>query len=174
MISETRPVKHCPTYLKLSSHGRTVDHCTYYWESCFEQCKGYFLPSKGNKLCVMCNETWSESSRVWNHVMASPTSQSLFTRDPQADPVPSSHREIEAQEPQCRRALLCLNLLPCLFSALSLPETCQSLLYTRPPQSAVSAFNLNTSFLREGCSPPFQCPLPVLDHQEHRRPQPPA
>lgn len=64
MISETRPVKHCPTYLKLSSHGRTVDHCTYYWESCFEQCKGYFLPSKGNELCVMCNETWSESSRV--------------------------------------------------------------------------------------------------------------
>lgn len=25
MISETRPVKHCPTYLKLSSRGRTVD-----------------------------------------------------------------------------------------------------------------------------------------------------
>lgn len=53
MISQTRPVKHCPTYLKLSSHGHIMDHCTYYWESCFEQCKGYFCSARETS-CVLC------------------------------------------------------------------------------------------------------------------------
>lgn len=65
MISETLPVKHCPTYLKLSSCGYIVDHCTYYWESCFEQWKGYFCPARETSCVFMCNETWSESSWVW-------------------------------------------------------------------------------------------------------------
>lgn len=110
MISETRPVKHCPTYLKLSSHGRTVDHCTYYWESCFEQCKGYFCPVRETS-CVLCVMKHGQRvARSRGHVMASPTSHCLpeILRQALCPPVIGSlkHKSLSVEEPCSKPAAL--------------------------------------------------------------------
>lgn len=47
----------------------TLGAPSYCWESCFEQCKEYFCPTRETSCVFMCNETWSENSLVMAYTL---------------------------------------------------------------------------------------------------------